>query len=217
MSTARAHIARQITPGDLPAVVRVHLLAFPNSALTSLGAEAVRRYYHWQLTGPHDLIVALCIAEGDELTAFCFGGSFRGALEGFLRTNRRYLTWRVATRPWIWTNEIVRKRVSDALRSLGGRRSGRAANAQSITPVRRKLMFGVLSIAVHPNKAGTGQGHHLMCCLEQAAQERQFSEMYLTVSPTNRHAVSFYERLGWKRDPGQNGVWTGGMRKDLSS
>ena len=34
---------------DLPAVASVHMAAFPKSALTMLGTEAVRRYYEWQL------------------------------------------------------------------------------------------------------------------------------------------------------------------------
>lgn len=216
MSGHGMHTARQIKSSDLPAVARVHLLAFPDSALTSLGAEAVRRYYHWQLTGPHD-VVALCVVEGGDLTAFCFGGRFRGALGGFLRKNRGYLLWRVATRPWVLAGPIVRQRVGLALRSLGRRRfaSQAAPIARASTP--RKPTFGILSIAVHPSKVGTGQAKHLMDCLEQAAQERSFSGMHLTVSPKNRQAIRFYERLGWSRDLDVIGSWSGAMKKDLPS
>jgi len=49
---------------------------------------------------------------------------------------------------------------------------------------------------------------------EQAAQERGFSEMDLTVHPENSQAVRFYEKLGWARAP--NGeVWRGSMRKNV--
>lgn len=34
-------------------VAGVHVAAFPSSALTRLGSEAVRRYYLWQIEGPH--------------------------------------------------------------------------------------------------------------------------------------------------------------------
>lgn len=214
MSGTGTYTAREITPADLPAVARVHLLAFPDGALTLLGAEAVRRYYHWQLTGPHD-VVALCIVEGRELTAFCFGGIFRGALQGFLRKNRRYLVWCLATRPWLLANKIVQQQMGAALRLLGGRLSTSPTQKLATAPISSKVPFGVLSIAVHPGKAGTGQGQCLMHCLEQAAHNRRFSGMNLVVSPKNRHAINFYERLGWTRDLEPSGIWSGAMRKDF--
>lgn len=214
MATPTTHTARQITSADLLAIARVHMLAFPNSALTSLGPEAVRRYYHWQLTGPHDG-VALCIAEGGELTAFCFGGIYRGALGGFLRNNRRYLIWCLATRPWILANKVIRQQIGAAIRSLGSQYSLRSRTTPVPAPMPRKASFGILSIAVHPRKGGTGQGHYLMSVLEREAKEREFAGMQLTVSPKNHHAIRFYERLGWSRKLEPSGIWSGAMRKDF--
>ncbi|CAG0992531.1 hypothetical protein ANRL4_02561 [Anaerolineae bacterium] len=45
-----------LTTSVLPFVVQIHRAAFPDSALTKLGAEAVRRYYLWLMTGPHDAV-----------------------------------------------------------------------------------------------------------------------------------------------------------------
>lgn len=215
MTVESYRIVRRIEHADLAAIARIHLLAFPNSALTSLGIEATRRYYEWQLTGPHD-VVAACIVESGEITAFCFGGLFRGALGGFLRANRRYLFWRVVTRPWLLTNEIVRQRIRMAAGSLARRYLPSSTNSGAANSSSRKTTFGILSIAVHPNKSGTGQGRCLVNCMEQAAQERQFAGMHLTVSPHNRGAIAFYERLGWTRDLNKRGAWTGGMRKNIS-
>src|SRR5687767_3624542 len=117
MISPSEYAVREITLVDLAAVAHVHLLAFPLTALSSLGPEAVRRYYHWQLTGPHD-VIALCIVQDGELTAFCFGGVFRGALQGFLRRNRFYLGWRLITHPWLLSNKIVRQQIGVALRSI---------------------------------------------------------------------------------------------------
>ena len=74
---------------DLPAVSQIHLAAFPNSALSKLGPEAIRRYYEWQLTGPHD-VTALGSFLDDKLVGFCFGGIFRGAMSGYLYKNSIY-------------------------------------------------------------------------------------------------------------------------------
>src|ERR1035438_7068797 len=38
---------------DLTAVTGVHLAAFPDSVLTTLGSGIVKRYYEWQMRGPH--------------------------------------------------------------------------------------------------------------------------------------------------------------------
>jgi ribosomal protein S18 acetylase RimI-like enzyme len=212
MNSHCLHTARPITLDDLPAVARLHRLAFPDSALTALGAEAVRRYYHWQLTGPHE-VVALCIEDHQKLTAFCFGGIFRLSLLGFLRNNRRFLLYLVATRPWVLTRGIVRQRIRLAIRLLRRRLS--ASPTPAITRAPKTPTFGVLSIAVDPSRARAGQGTYLMDCLERAARERSFSRMDLTVSPDNHRAIRFYERLGWSRDVRASGVWSGAMRKDF--
>jgi len=189
------------------------LQAFPDSALTVLGAEAVARYYHWQLTGPHDAL-ALCIDEQGAVTAFCFGGIFRGALRGFLEKNRAYLLWCVARRPWIIFNAVIRRQIATALRSLSTPKTPRLADGGEAIPQRSS--FGVLAIAVIPAKAGKGQAQTLMKSLEDTARQRHFSKMHLTVSPDNTRAVRFYERLGWTRIP-DHGAWKGFMSKDLTA
>lgn len=204
-------MVRPVRPDDLSGVARIHLQAFPDSALTVLGAEAVTRYYHWQLTGPHDAL-ALCIAEHGAVTAFCFGGIFRGALRGFLEKNRGYLFWCVARRPWIIFNPIIRRQIATAFRSLSTSKTPGSAEGGKAVPQRSS--FGVLAIAVSPATAGKGQAQTLMKCLEDTARQRHFSKMHLTVSPNNTRAVRFYERLGWTRIP-EHEVWKGFMWKDL--
>ncbi len=76
-------ITRNLEAADLPALVEIHKAAFPDSALTRLGREAIRRYYEWQLIGPHD-VVALGARQGPDLVGFCFGGTFRGATVGWV-------------------------------------------------------------------------------------------------------------------------------------
>lgn len=76
---------KSLTTSDLPHIVRVHRAAFPDSALTKLGSEAVRRYYLWLLIGPHDAVNVGAFDLENVLVGFCFGGKFRGALSGFLQ------------------------------------------------------------------------------------------------------------------------------------
>ena len=76
---------RNLEAKDLPYVAAVHVAAFPDSALTMLGTEVVRRYYEWQLTGPHD-IAALGAFAGAGVEGYCFGGVFRGAMSGFFNS-----------------------------------------------------------------------------------------------------------------------------------
>lgn len=71
---------------DLPAVAAIHVAAFPDSALTALGVEAVRRYYAWQLDGPHEVFALGVDAvqydndgtiANKQLIGYCFAGGFR--------------------------------------------------------------------------------------------------------------------------------------------
>ena len=199
---------RPLTSRDLREVAALHLRAFPESALTALGAESVRRYYEWQLIGPHEATALGAWREG-ALAGFCFGGLFRGAMSGFLRRNRLHLALRVATHPWLIANPLFRERLTSGLKIL--RRFSRPAAPAAP----KKRQFGILSIAVDPRLHGHGVGKRLMQAAERRAREQAFPEMQLTVSPGNAQAIRFYEGLGWRKHPA-GADWAGEMRKFLS-
>jgi len=194
---------------DLPQVTRIHIAAFPKSALGQLGKEAVRRYYKWQLQGPHNC-VALGICQGKKLVGFCFAGIFRGAFSGFLRENRNFLIWRVLLRPWLISNPLFRERLTLALRSLFRRSVPVASTVMYV-----KNSFGILSIAVDPAVQGLGYGKQLILEVERAAGERGFVHLHLTVRVDNYRAVNFYEKLGWRKTNAPDGIWRGSMTKIL--
>jgi ribosomal protein S18 acetylase RimI-like enzyme len=196
---------------DLREVTLVHLAAFPDSALTKLGAESVRRYYEWQLLGPHDA-VALGVFVNRRLFGFCFGGVFRGSTSGFLNSNWAYLLWRVLTHPWLATNPEFRKRAGVGARLLQRTKPPGLPASQKLASTDRS--FGILSIAVHPQSQGLGLGRVLMKESETAARQRGFDQMDLTVHPNNHQAIQFYKILGWEK-AGQQDVWQGKMRKSL--
>lgn len=209
MSGSDQPVIRNLSAKDLPDVTRVHLKAFPKSALTQLGAEVVRRYYQWQLCGPHD-VVALGIFQGETLVGFCFGGVFRGALSGFLQKNKKYLFWRIITHPWLIANPLIRQRL-DLSRSL----LSPAQNKSVPPPQNHAPAFGILSIATDPGMQNKGCGRQLMLQAEKVASERGFTHMHLSVDQDNLQAICFYEHAGWCKCLDETGGWHGHMEKQL--
>jgi ribosomal protein S18 acetylase RimI-like enzyme len=205
-------VIRPIIESDLNAVVRIHTLAFSDRALIKLGAEAIRRYYLWQLNGPH---ASLCIGvfdDSNKMRGFCFGGVFRGALSGFIQKNRSFLVWRVLTHPWLAANPLFLERLKLARNILIRRRAPAGSHS-----VPRKKSFGILSIAVDPHMQGAGYGRQLMAEAERIAIERGFVDMHLTVAIDNFQAITFYEKLGWQKLLAFDGIWHGTMGKHLES
>jgi ribosomal protein S18 acetylase RimI-like enzyme len=202
---------RAIERADLGEVARVHLAAFPKSALGELGHEAVRRNYLWLLEGPHECL-ALGAFDGPRLVGFCFGGKFNGALTGFLHANRWYLAKHVITHPWLLAGALVRDRVRTAVKLLAARK--RPAPPAPARP----RSYSILAIAVDPAVQGTGAGKLLMRDHEVHARGASYPQMHLCVAPTNAQAIRFYERLGWEKSIA-DGAWAhnGLMTKQLST
>ncbi|CAN5273002.1 hypothetical protein BH11MYX1_BH11MYX1_45790 [soil metagenome] len=202
---------RPLHASDLRAVATLHDAAFPSSALSRLGTEAVRRYYLWLFEGPHQA-TNLGAFEDGSLVGFVFGGLFNGAMTGFLQQNRGYLARRVVTHPWLISTPLFRDRIALALRLLVARRTG----APAAVPAPRRG-FGILAIAVRPEAQGTGVGKALMLRAEQVARTTGFDRMQLTVAKTNEQAIRFYEARGWTKVRDPAGAWTGAMTRELSA
>jgi ribosomal protein S18 acetylase RimI-like enzyme len=203
---------RPICEVDLNAVVQVHNGAFPDSALTQLGAEALRRYYQGLLNGPYEAACTGAFLD-NRLVGFCFAGVFRGSDADFVRHNLLFLTWRVITHPRLIKNEIIRQRLKYSLQIFKPKARKKKISAGSPRSSTRR--FGILSVAVSPDCQGAGVGKILMADAEMQARQKGFHSMRLTVHPDNRQAVLFYERLGWKRRLNHE-VWEGFMEKDLN-
>lgn len=206
-------VVRELAKNDLVSVSDVHIRAFEGRALAALGHEAVRRYYHSQLTGPHDAVY-LGAFRADDLLGFCFAGVFRGSLSLFLRDHKWFLAWRVLTHPWLIFSSFFRERIILALRVLRFVRAKPVAS-QQLAPSRVKS-FGILAIAVDPGCQGAGVGKQLMQISEKIARERDFVQMHLTVDVKNAGAIKFYEGLGWQKVVADAAVWRGSMSKELA-
>lgn len=186
-------------------VAAVHLRAFPRSVLTGLGPEAVRRYYEWQLCGPHDVVFLGAVTGSSEVIGFCVGGVFRGALSGFVRANVGFLMRTVVARPSLWPRAVGQDRGRLCRFALVVARARRSPGPRTLAT---SATFGVLALAVDPVYCRVGVGRALMAVAEQAARQGRFVRMALTVDPANVVAISFYEAAGWTRSDGT-------MEKDL--
>jgi ribosomal protein S18 acetylase RimI-like enzyme len=196
---------------DLRAVAEIHRRAFPDSALTQLGLEAVRRYYQWQLDGPHEhrFLGAL---SGHALRGYAIGGKSRGALSGFVRKNKYYLAFCLLLHPLVLLTDQGRTAIGTAARVFRGRK--RKLDAQAAL-VPTQLSFGMLAIAVDAKLQSQGIGKLLMAAMEKAATSGGYCKMHLTVRVTNQKAIAFYERLGWFKSKAGS-AWRGGMEKILT-
>ncbi|WP_421121266.1 GNAT family N-acetyltransferase [Aquihabitans daechungensis] len=208
---AAAEAVFDLSADDLSEVATLHVEAFPDSELTRLGHEAVRRNYLWQFEGPHDL-VALGVRSDGRLVGFLFGGVFRGSTIGFVKREHWFLLGRVLRNPSMIVNAKSLSRIGLAVRLLS-RRTGppQSENPAAVPP----RSFGVLSVAVDPSTQGSGVGQVLMAEAEARARAAGFARMHLTVHPENHRAVRFYEEGGWSRAEGADGTWIGQMTLQL--
>lgn len=207
---------RPLDVSDLHEVARVHCAAFPTSALTKLGTEAVRRYYLWQLTAPTHETYATGAWLESRLAGFCFGGHQPTMFSGFWAANRGYLLWRLLTHPHLLGNPMFRERLGGAVQALlrTVRRAKASQRTASPAAPAVKLPYDILSIAVDPQLQGAGVGKILMVRAEEEARSNGYHAMTLCVRTDNDQAIRFYERLGWECCK-QNGAWLGRMEKWL--
>lgn len=206
---------------DLPEIVEVHLSAFPESALTQLGGETVRRYYEWQMNHAENALIIGAFLK-NQMAGFCFAGRFFEATSGFLRRNVLFLFWQILSHPNLVQSELIRERTSFGIRVLkkkffnaSAAKKNKEKQASKSESINLSESFGILSIAVSRKFQGCGIGQVLMQAIEAAARKRSFRQMHLSVHTDNLSAVRFYEKCGWQPILVES-VWKGDMKKTLS-
>lgn len=206
-------LIREIKKDDLGKVANVHINAFPESALTKLGLEVVKRYYLWQLTGPHKKVRATGAFIDNDCVGFSFSGEFNGSVSGFLNQNKTFLFKEVIIHPWLVFNSLFLKRLLLGLKLL--KKFNKKKKRKVEKKKERPNTCGILSIAVSKNHQKLGIGKRLMNDAEKEAIKYGYERIGLTVNPDNKNAVSFYEKLNWKKTQSDD-LWNGSMTKALN-
>ena len=179
---------RRMTVADVPAVVRVHIEAFPNFFLTFLGPGFLRELYRGIVRDPSGIAF---VAERDGVCGGFVAGTFEPA--GFYR---RLLKRRLIPFAWHAWWAFLRK-PSVAPRLL--RAFTRPAEAPSSATRRAELM----SLAVLPGNRGGGTGARLVEAFVESARDHGAATVFLTTDAMHNDAVNdFYVRLGFVRSRG---------------
>lgn len=175
---------RRMTIADIPAVVRVHIEAFPNFFLTFLGPGFLRELYRGIVRDPAG--IAFVAEGGDGVCGGFVAGTFEPA--GFYR---RLLKRRLI--PFAWHAGWAFLRKPDVAPRLL-RAFTRPAKASSSASHRAELM----SLAVLPGNRGGGTGARLVDAFVESARDHGAATVFLTTDAMHNDAVNdFYVRLGF--------------------
>lgn len=205
-----------LTKKHLGQVAEIHQKAFPESYLSKIGPKAIIKYYDWHMQPPN-----ICTATGtfrkDHLIGFSFAGVFRNAELFFLKDNFLFFLGVFLSRPTLFFNPEIKARLRKAITYLREYLPLKQKNRVKDHGV-KSARFGILSIAVDPQAQGSGIGRALMNEVERSALEAGFQKIELSVRPSNIQALSFYEKLGWKKVfYDQSQPWQGYMHKELEN
>lgn len=175
---------RVLGENDIGQLTNVHAEVFPESRSTRLGRNYLASFYRWLVTPP-------CFGIGafDNNTMI---GFVVGTPEHYSRAQLRAvgpaLARAMVLRPWLLFDNGIRFVLGNRLNRV--RREAPVAKVSDGGCV-------LLSIGVSAKATGAGVGSALMKGFEEAARERGFTHMRLSVLNSNARARRVYEKAGW--------------------
>lgn len=193
---AGGHRVQSLGGTDVASMAALHARVFPDSVLTRLGLEALRRYYLWQVDGPHEVEAFGVVGQGGRLLGLVVGGRFRGSMIGFVKREAPFLVGCVVRQPHLLVEERGRRAVRSGLGLLA--RPVRRTQVERPERVPDRS-FGLLLVAVDPEAQRSGLGRALLEEAERRASAAGMERLHLTLDPTNWGAMAFYSGLGWQR------------------
>lgn len=200
---------RPVLDNDLQEIAALHVRCFPESLMTHLGLETVRKYYEWLLLGPHEGFSAAAVCEG-KIAGYLFGGRYRKATSGFILKNKKHLFLKILGRPAVLKCPDFQLKILRGFRALLGK-------SPAVPDYDFQKSFGILAIASDPDLRGRGIGTRLVAAAAEAASSRGFERMHLSVHPGNTGALAFYEKLGWQKVLSGQGQWSGVLWRSARS
>ena len=213
---AQQYSLRELTQNDLEQVANIHMMAFPDSFLSQIGAKAIVKYYAWHMKPPN-ICYAVGAFQAQTLIGFGFAGSFRNAEVYFILEDWHFFLGVLLTHPRLLINQDIFQRFKSFFNYVK-EYILKALNKPKGNKAKKQVRFGVLSIAVDPKIHRSGIGQLLMARMTHIAKECGHNKMTLSVHPDNYQAIAFYEKLGWYKVTINNEVkWQGIMVKELDN
>lgn len=192
---------RRMKADDATSAALLHSIVFPDYFLTHMGQGFVERFYSEFADRSRNYgFVAIC---DEKLVGSVVGTVDSGRL--FNRFYRRHfptlaltLAGRVIVDPYIRRNLVSRMvHIRQALHSIVARRQ---RTIPAIDPsTAGQAPARLLSIAVHPEKWGSGLAEQLVVCYCEALWQDGQEQVGLSVRSENLRAIAFYEKTGWQR------------------
>ncbi len=195
---------RRLSQDDIPAIVEMHLLGFPNSAMSLLGAPVLRRFYEWLFDAEHRSSIVGVEHKG-KLVSFNFGGKYNAVGGGFIIKNMGLIFPRLLFRPWLLFHPEFRKPIK-VFRDIVYRRVLRVRPSSADSTVYYNT-FGFISQSVHPEYRGKGIARMQMEYQEVAAIKMGFKRLNGTIRLDNEASIKSFEALGYKVEYKEGVKW----------
>jgi len=195
MEKEKAIIYEKINNRHLKGLVELNLkVAIRENFLPLLGKKCMMKFYEWWI-GRDDVITYVAV-DGERVVGHVLGPlnlDYRNNLNKFLF---RYLFFGFIKAIFVHPLRLINlslKRFNLILLSLKGIMFGRKKTKGSGN--NRCIL---LSIAVDPEYQGKGISTRLNDLFLEKARELGMKEVTLSVRASNKRAIAFYEKMGWK-------------------
>lgn len=168
---------------DIPEIVAIHVKAFPDFFLTTLG-EGFLKLYYYSVLKSNDGVLIIGHVEG-ETTGFCAGTMLSAGFNMRLIKDN-LISYSVQGIKLLFTHPVsiwhLFKNMTKENADVGDK--GEYAE--------------LLSIGVDPTKQGGGVGKKMLLALEEEVAQRGGTKLSLTTDyKNNEKAVGFYHSLGY--------------------
>ena len=185
---------REASSNDLSAIASIHMAAFPRHFLTRLGKGFLHQYYHLIRSFPSGILLVSEEAKTGKLTGFVGGFLNPPAFYQMMHHKRLALALPMIT-PILRSPGLVARLLHNRRRVMN------TANSQG--PQNRVAELS--SIAVHPLYQRLGIGKVLVVRFTAQAVEMNAVTIYLTADANDFDSNQFYIRLGFIREPYDDG------------
>lgn len=175
-------LVRKITLSDLNAIVLIHIEAFPNFFLTSLGPSFLNCYYRSLIKSSDG--IGLCAIEGTDIVGFCAGTVNTNKFHKRLLLNNIYFFS-------LQFCKLIFLRPKALIRLF--------FNMEKVPLIDISGDISeLMSIGVKPNVKGTGVGVNLLVEFEKAIKVSGSKVITLTTDfYNNENVLRFYSKNGY--------------------